>query len=59
MDFLDSLQMGDSIEDDVIDDGLQFSTLVEEETHDVITNLFNQAEDHVTFVQRNEIFLPT
>ena len=50
MDFVDSLQMGDSIEDDIIGDGLQLPTLVEEETHDVITDLLNQAEDHVTSV---------
>ena len=51
--------MGDSIEDDVVDDGLQLSTLVEEETHDVITDLFNQAEDHVTSLQRIRTILPT
>jgi hypothetical protein len=28
MNFVDSPQMGDSIEDDVVDDGLQLSTLV-------------------------------
>ena len=44
--------MGDPIEDDVIDDGLQLSTLVEEEARDVVMDLFNQAEDQVTSVQR-------
>jgi hypothetical protein len=57
--FVDSPQMGDSIEDDVVDDGLQLSTLVEEETRDVITDLLNQAEDQVTSVQRTEKILPT
>ena len=33
--------MGDSIEDDVVDNMLQLSTLVEEETRDAITDLFN------------------
>jgi hypothetical protein len=41
--WLFTLQMGYSIEDDVVDDGLQLSTLVEEETRDVITNLLNHA----------------
>jgi hypothetical protein len=44
------LQMGDSIEDDVVDNGLQLSTLVEKKTCDVITDLLNQAEDQVTSV---------
>ena len=44
--------MGDFIEDDVVDDGLQLSILVEEETRDVITDLLNQAEDLMTSVQR-------
>ena len=51
--------MGDSIEDDVIDNGLQLSTLVEEETRDVITYSFNQVEDQVTSVQRIGKILPT
>jgi len=42
--------MGDSIEDDVVDNGLQLSTLVEKETRDVITDLLNQAEYQVTSV---------
>ena len=42
--------MGDPIEDDVIDDGLQLSTLVEEETLDILMDLFNHAEDQVTSV---------
>ena len=33
--------MGDSIEDDVVNDGLQLSNLVEEEIRDVIADLFN------------------
>jgi hypothetical protein len=41
--WLFTLQMGYSIEDDVVDDGLQLSTLVEEKTRDVITNLLNHA----------------
>ena len=47
MDFVDSPQMGDSNKDNVVDnvDGLQLSTLVEEETRDVITNLLNQVDD--------------
>ena len=57
--FVDSPQMGDSIEDDVIDDGLQLSTLVEEETRDVIMDRHNQAEDQVTSVQRTGKILPT
>ena len=52
-------QMGDSIEDDVIDDGLQLSTLIEEETRDVIMDLFNKVEDQVTSVQRFGKILPT
>ena len=51
--------MGDSIENDVVDDGLQLSTLVEEDTRDVITDLFNHAEDQVTSVQRIGNILPT
>jgi hypothetical protein len=38
------LQMRSSSEDDVIDDGLQLSTLIEEETRDVITDLLNWAK---------------
>ena len=45
MDFVDSLKMGDSIKNDVVDDRLQLSTLVEEETRDVIMDLLNQAKD--------------
>ena len=41
MDFVDSPQMGDSIKSDVFDGGLQLCTLVEEVTHDVITDLLN------------------
>ena len=37
-------RMGDSNDGDVVDDGLQLSTLLEEETRDVVTDLFNQAE---------------
>jgi hypothetical protein len=50
MNFVDSPQIRDSrpIKDDAINDGSQLSTLVEEETCDVITDLVNQAEDHVT-----------
>ncbi len=59
MNLVDSPQMGDSIEDDVVDDGLQLSTLVEEETRDVITDLLNQAEDHVTSAQATGKILPT
>lgn len=44
--------MEDSIEVDVIGGGLQPSTLVEEESCDAIMDLFNQAKDHVTSVQR-------
>ena len=51
--------MADSIEDDGVDDGLQLFTLVEEETCDAITDLFNQAEDHVTSVLSIENILPT
>ena len=43
--------MGDFIEYDFVDDGLQLSTLVEEGSLDVITHLLNQAEEHVTSVQ--------
>ena len=57
--FVASPHIGDSIEDDVVDDGLQLSTLVEEETRDVITNLLNKAEDQVTSVQRTGKILPT
>ena len=46
-------QMGDSIEDDVVDDGLQLSTLVEEDTRDVITDLFNHAEDQKDLGTKN------
>jgi hypothetical protein len=55
MDFVDTPQMGDSIEDDVVDnvDGLQLSTLVEEETRDVIIDLLNQAEDQ--YMKREDI----
>ena len=42
--------MRDYVEDDVIDDGLQLSILVEEETRDVITDLFNRTKDQVTSV---------
>ena len=42
--------MRDYVEDDVIDDGLQLSILVEEETRDVITDLFNRTKDRVTSV---------
>ena len=59
MDFVDSLQIGDSIEDDVVGDGLQLSTLVEEDTHDVLMYLLNQAEDCVTSVQITKKILPT
>ena len=59
MDFVDSPQMRDSIEDGVVDDGLQLSTLVEEETRDVIMNLLNQAENQVTSVQGAGKILPT
>jgi hypothetical protein len=50
MNFVDSPQIRDSrpIKDDAINDGSQLSTLVEEENCDVITDLVNQAEDHVT-----------
>ena len=48
--------MGDSIEDDVVNDGLQ---LVEEETRDVTTDLFDQVEDQETSVQRIKFFLLT
>ena len=51
--------MGDIIEDDVADDGLQLSTLVEEETCDVTTDLLNQAKDQVSSVQRTKKILPT
>ena len=44
--------MGVSIQDDVVDNGLELSTLVEEETRVVITDLFNQAEDQVTSVHK-------
>jgi hypothetical protein len=40
-------------------DGLQLSTLVEEETRDVITDLLNQTEDQVTLVQGAEKIWPT
>ena len=59
VDIVDSPQMGDSIEDDVVDDGLQLSTLVEEETHNVIADLLNKAEDQVTSVHRTIKILPT
>ena len=51
--------MGDFIEDDVVDDGLQLSTLVEEMTRDVITDLSNHTEDHVTPAHRIGKILPT
>ena len=51
MGFVDSPQMEDAIENDIVDDGLQLSTLVEEETRDVITYLLNHAEDQVPSVQ--------
>ena len=40
-------------------DGLQLSTLVEEETRDVTMDLLNHTEDHVTSVQRIGKILPT
>ena len=42
--------MDDSFEDYVVDDEWQLSTSVEEETRDVITDLLNQAKDHMTLV---------
>ena len=59
VDIVDSPQIGDSIEDDVVNDGLQLSTLVEEETHDVIADVLNKAEDQVTSVHRTMKILPT
>jgi hypothetical protein len=58
IDFVDTPQMGDSTEDDVVDnvDGLQLSTLVEEETRDVIIDLLNQAEDQ--YMKREDIANP-
>ncbi len=40
-------------------DGLQLSTLLEEETRDVTMDLLNHTEDHVTSVQRIVKILPT
>ena len=56
--------MRDSIEDPgiesgVVDDSLQLSTLVEEETHDVKMDLLNKAEDQVISVQGAGKILPT
>jgi len=55
MDFVGTSQKGDSIEDNVVDnvDGLQLSTLVEEETRDVIIDLLNEAEDQ--YMKRKDI----
>ena len=59
VDHVHSPQVKDSIEDDVVNDSLQLSTLVEEETRNVILDLLNQAEDQVTFVHGTGKNLPT
>jgi hypothetical protein len=53
------LQMGDSVEDNVVNNGLELSTLVEENTCHVIMNLLNQAEDQVSSVHGARNILPT
>jgi hypothetical protein len=52
-------QMKDSIKEEVVDDSLQHTILLEEETRDVITDLHNRAENQVTPVQRAGKIVPT
>ena len=51
--------MGDSIENDVVNGGLQLFTVVEEKSCEVITDVLHQAEDHMTSLQGAKFFLPT
>jgi len=46
--------MKDSVEDDVLNDAVEHSAMLEEETHDVITDLLNRAETHVLVLQTND-----
>ena len=57
--FVDSPKWEDSIVVDVVDNGLQLSTLVGKETCDVKLDLLNQAEDHVTSIHRARKILST
>ena len=51
--------MRNFIDDDVVDDGLRLSTLVEEETCDVMTDQLNHVENQVTLGQGAGNILPT
>ena len=53
------LQTRNFIDDDVVDDGLRLSTLVEEETCDVMTDQLNHVENQVTLGHGAGNILPT
>ena len=59
MNILDSPQIRNAIEDDVVNNGLQLFILVAEETCDVIMYLLNWAENQMTLLHGAEKILPT
>ena len=59
MDTIECSQPREFVEEDMVDDGLQYAMLLKEETHDVIMDILNWTKEQVRLVHGVGKIVPT